>query len=100
MESIPQWKSEFIDQVGSEEEDEFAFILVGNKVDLEASRQVTRTKGEQVARDIGAVAHFETSAKTAHNVEKAFHMAASTALKRNSQRKPFVMCVCHFFPLL
>lgn len=88
LESLPQWKSEFIEQVGNDDDDEFAFIVVGNKVDLEVTRQVTRAKGEQVARDIGAVAHFETSAKTAHNVEKAFHMAANAALKRNTQRKP------------
>lgn len=91
LDSLSQWKSDFIDQVGIEEEDEFAFIVVGNKVDLEATRQVQRSKGEQVARELGAVAHFETSAKTAHNVEKTFHMAASTALKRTAQRKPYVV---------
>lgn len=93
LDSLSQWKSDFIDQVGIEEEDEFAFVVVGNKVDLEATRQVQRSKGEQVARELGAVAHFETSAKTAHNVEKTFHMAASTALKRTAQRKPYVVYV-------
>lgn len=93
LDSLAQWKNDFIDQVGIEEEDEFAFIVVGNKVDLEATRQVQRSKGEQVARELGAVAHFETSAKTAHNVEKTFHMAATTALKRTSQRKAYVVYV-------
>lgn len=92
LESLAVWKSEFIDQVGIDEQEEFAFIVVGNKVDLDPLRQVTKTKGEQVARELGAVAHFETSAKTGHNVEKAFHAAASTALKRSAQRKPYVVC--------
>lgn len=91
LDSLAQWKSDFIDQVGIEEEDEFAFVVVGNKVDLEATRQVQRSKGEAMARELGAVAHFETSAKTAHNVEKTFHMAASTALKRTAARKPYVV---------
>jgi Ras-related protein Rab-7A len=93
LDSLAEWKSEFIEQVGTEEEEDFAFIVVGNKVDLEAARQVTRSKGEQVAREIGALAHFETSAKTAHNVEKAFHSAASNALQRNAQRKLYIVYV-------
>jgi len=96
LDSLALWQSEFIDQVGIEEHEEFAFIVVGNKVDLEAQRQVTKTKGEQVARELGAVAHFETSAKTGHNVEKAFYAAASTALKRSAQRKPYVVYVPPF----
>jgi len=46
-------------------------ILVGNKSDMDASRQVTREEGETFAQKNGL--HFiETSAKTAEKVEEAF----------------------------
>lgn len=98
LDSLALWKSDFVDQVGLDEHEEFAFVVIGNKVDLDTQRQVTKAKGEQVAREIGAVAHFETSAKTGHNVEKAFHAAASTALKRSAQRKPYIVYVRAFAP--
>jgi Ras-related protein Rab-2A len=44
-------------------------MLIGNKSDLEASRQVTAEEGEAVAAKHGL--HFlETSAKTAENVDE------------------------------
>lgn len=50
-------------------------ILVGNKCDMEASRQVTREEGETFAQKNGL--HFiETSAKTAEKVEEAFIQTA------------------------
>lgn len=50
-------------------------ILVGNKSDMEASRQVTREEGETFAQKNGL--HFiETSAKTAEKVEEAFIQTA------------------------
>lgn len=83
LDSLAQWKNDFIEEVGAEDGEDFAFIVVGNKVDLESQRKVNRATGEQVAKELGAVAHFETSAKTAHNVEKAFYTAALTSLKRS-----------------
>lgn len=44
-------------------------MLIGNKCDLESSRQVTSEEGEAVAAKHGL--HFlETSAKTAENVDE------------------------------
>lgn len=44
-------------------------ILVGNKIDLEANRQVTREEGETFAQKNGLY-FIETSAKTAENVDE------------------------------
>jgi GTPase SAR1 family protein len=38
-------------------------VLVGNKKDLEAKRQVGQEEAVQLAKKIGAAAFFETSAK-------------------------------------
>ena len=46
-------------------------ILVGNKIDLADKRQVTPEDAEQKART-WSVRYIETSAKTKHNVDKAF----------------------------
>merc|ERR1739846_296586 len=46
-------------------------MLIGNKSDLEARRDVKREEGEAFAREHGLI-FMETSAKTAANVEEAF----------------------------
>ncbi|GKT27397.1 Ras-related protein Rab-2 [Aduncisulcus paluster] len=46
-------------------------MLVGNKADLDKSREVERAEGEEFAKRHGLI-FIETSAKTAENVEKAF----------------------------
>merc|ERR1711976_81232 len=46
-------------------------ILIGNKSDLGESRQVSYDEGLEVASNLG-IEFMEASAKTSHNVEKAF----------------------------
>ena len=46
-------------------------VLVGNKVDLESSRQVAKSEGVQQANS-WRVPFLETSAKTRVNIEEAF----------------------------
>ena len=46
-------------------------MLIGNKSDLEARRDVKKEEGEAFAREHGLI-FMETSAKTAANVEEAF----------------------------
>ena len=46
-------------------------VLVGNKVDLERDRQVSKTEGKQLADKL-KIPYVETSAKSNYNVEQAF----------------------------
>mmetsp|Transcript_3479 Transcript_3479/g.12265 ORF Transcript_3479/g.12265 Transcript_3479/m.12265 type:complete len:196 (+) Transcript_3479:231-818(+) len=48
------------------------FVVIGNKADLEKSRQVPKQVGEELASSIGAK-FLETSAKTGQNVHECFH---------------------------
>lgn len=52
--------------------DDVPVMVVGNKVDLHSSRQVTTEEGGSLANKLGA-GFVETSAKTRVNVEEAFY---------------------------
>ncbi|KAI9207500.1 small GTPase superfamily [Polychytrium aggregatum] len=56
----------------AKEDQKFSIVLVGNKADLVAEREVSKEEGKFMASRIGAT-FCETSAKTAINVEFAFH---------------------------
>lgn len=47
------------------------FVLVGNKCDLESSREVTTEQGEELARQLNCP-FFETSAKNGTHIEDVF----------------------------
>mmetsp|Transcript_33285 Transcript_33285/g.45594 ORF Transcript_33285/g.45594 Transcript_33285/m.45594 type:complete len:160 (-) Transcript_33285:187-666(-) len=53
------------------ERDTVPFVLVGNKVDLEDQREVSKEKGEALAQKFGCN-YIETSAKNNVNVEPVF----------------------------
>nr|CAH8846098.1 unnamed protein product [Trichobilharzia regenti] len=58
-------------------------ILIGNKVDLEASgREVSEMEGKQCAIDNGAQTFLETSAKNGVNVLEAFTAAVRSVLEQ------------------
>ena len=55
---------------------EMTLVLVGNKTDLEESREVTYEEGEHYAKEHG-MQFFETSAKTAEKVPDIFSRSAN-----------------------
>ncbi|KAI9207501.1 ras-related protein R-Ras2-like protein [Polychytrium aggregatum] len=60
-------------QIARVKESEYSsLLLIGNKIDLDSERQVSKEEGAAKARQLGAE-FIETSAKTSINVEKAFH---------------------------
>ena len=99
---LDNWRSEFLRQVGLEgtRGANFPFVLLGNKIDRpEGERQVSRQRAEQwcetagLGGDMGGgpIPHFETSAKTAENVDGAFLELATLAViheERNRKEEP------------
>lgn len=67
FENLQKWLEEMKENAYSK----MTTILIGNKVDLENERQVSFEEGQAFAKKHDLV-FFETSAKSAHNVEKAF----------------------------
>ena len=65
-----EWCVVVSEQIVRVKNDEFVpFILVGNKMDLDAKRQVSLDTAQNCARQWN-VAYVETSAKTRDNVDK------------------------------
>jgi len=60
---------------------EGAYILIGNKIDLEDQRNVPTTEGQQLAKEINACDFIETSAKLGDNVEQAFQNLVKQILR-------------------
>jgi len=58
------------------------FVLIGNKKDLEETRNIPAQEGEALAKEIGAIAFFETSAKTGENVNEMFELIVKAILEK------------------
>jgi Ras-related protein Rab-1A len=80
--NVKQWLHE-IDRYACENVNK---LLVGNKSDLAAKRQVTTEQAKEFADSLG-IEFLETSAKTATNVEQAFTTMASQ-IKERMQSQP------------
>ena len=61
----------WLEEVKQNGNPDMSIMLIGNKSDLDARRQVSTNEGEMFAREHGLI-FMETSAKTAQNVEEAF----------------------------
>jgi Ras-related protein Rab-7A len=61
----------------------FPFVLLGNKIDLESTKQrvVSSKRAMTWCQEKGNIPYFETSAKEATNVEKAFLEVVRNALE-------------------
>ena len=47
-------------------------MLIGNKVDGKDSQELTREKGEEIAKEFNLIDYFEISTRTGDNVDKMF----------------------------
>ncbi|XP_061577418.1 ras-related protein Rab-19 [Cololabis saira] len=79
FESVPHWIRE-VEQFGAAS---VVLILIGNKSDLHAKRQVLFEDACTLAENSSMLAALETSAKEAQNVEAAFILMARELLARN-----------------
>jgi Ras-related protein Rab-7A len=88
FENLDSWRDEFLIQAAPRDPDNFPFVLLGNKIDLEHQRVVSQKRAMAWCQSKGNIPYFETSAKEAINVEQAFQTVARQALKQEQHDDP------------
>ena len=92
FETLDSWRDEFLIQASPHDPDNFPFVVLGNKVDVEESKRVVSQKRAMAwCQSKGNIPYFETSAKDAINVEQAFQTIAKNALQQEAEAE---LCVC------
>jgi len=81
--SLDSWRDEFLIQASPRDPENFPFVVLGNKVDLE-NRSVSARRAQQWCHGKNDIPYFETSAKEAINVEQAFQTIAKNALAQET----------------
>jgi len=85
FETLSSWMDEFLVQASPRDSENFPFVVLGNKIDLEESkRMVSQKRAMTWCQSKGNIPYFETSAKEAINVEQAFQTIAKNALQQES----------------
>lgn len=92
FQNLAVWKKEFLFYADVREQASFPFIVVGNKVDVEAEkREVSTEEAEQWCALNGSPPFIETSAKESTNVGIAFKTAVESWLKMEEKmEKPYL----------
>jgi len=88
FDNLESWMDEFLVHAAPRNPESFPFVVLGNKADLAAKRQVQPPKVKQWCAAKNNIPHFETSAKDALNVEQAFATVARRALEQEATQKP------------
>ncbi|ODV89030.1 hypothetical protein CANCADRAFT_32418 [Tortispora caseinolytica NRRL Y-17796] len=81
FENLDSWRDEFLIQASPRDPENFPFVVLGNKIDIEESkRTIPQRRALSFCQSKGNIPYFETSAKEAINVEQAFEVIARNAL--------------------
>jgi len=88
FEHLEGWKNEFLVHAAPRNGDKFPFVVLGNKADITAKRQVSTTQAKTWCTAKGDIPFYETSAKEAVNVEQAFLTIAKNALAQEAANRP------------
>ncbi|KAG0342898.1 hypothetical protein BG004_005554 [Podila humilis] len=83
FETLESWRDEFLIQASPRGPENFPFVVIGNKIDMEESkRMISQKRAMAWCQSKGNIPYFETSAKEAINVEQAFQTIAKNALQQ------------------
>ncbi|CAH8556328.1 unnamed protein product [Schistosoma turkestanicum] len=86
--NIKSWMSEVNANIQSNNNNNVQIVLVGNKVDEERNRVVTKKEAERLAKQTDAL-FWETSAKTGANVDSMFHSIAEHLLETDTSSSTY-----------
>ncbi|KAG0697784.1 small GTPase superfamily [Suillus ampliporus] len=82
FETLDSWRDEFLIQASPHDPENFPFVVLGNKIDVEENkRQVTQKR---------AMTWCQLPAKEAINVEQAFQTVSKNALQQEAEEQLYV----------
>jgi len=87
FDNLESWKDEFLVHAAPSNQDQFPFVVLGNKADLAKKRAVSTQKAQAWCQQKGDIPYFETSAKDSINVEQAFFTIAKNALAQEATKQ-------------
>ncbi|CUM65751.1 uncharacterized protein PRCAT00003399001 [Priceomyces carsonii] len=87
LNNLTSWKDEFLVQSNVSNPQDFPFIIIGNKIDVDESKKIPSLQKKLANitnNQLGGLNYpvFETSAKDSINVESAFEVIAQMALQQ------------------
>eukprot|EP00249_Psilotum_nudum_P009607 c22039_g1_i1 orf=497-1117(+) len=87
FDNLNNWRDEFLIQANPPDPENFPFILLGNKIDVDGgnSRVVSEKKAKAWCGSKGNIPYFETSAKEDCNIDNSFQCIARNALKNETE---------------
>ncbi|KAE8655664.1 Ras-related protein Rab7 [Hibiscus syriacus] len=83
FDNLNNWREEFLIQASPDDPENFPFVVLGNKVDVEVSEK----KAKAWCASKGNIPYFETSAKEGFNVDAAFECITKNALKNEPEEE-------------
>lgn len=83
FETLDSWRDEFLIQASPRDPENFPFVVLGNKIDLEG-RAISQKRAMAWCQTKNGIPYFETSAKDSTNVEQAFQTIAKNALQQEA----------------
>jgi len=91
FESLDSWRDEFLIQASPRDPDNFPFVVLGNKADLDDKRKVSAQRAQQWCQTKNNIPFHETSASASTNVEVAFQEIARKAMKQEKAEEQIYM---------
>lgn len=87
LNSLASWKDEFLVQSNVANPQDFPFIIIGNKIDVDENKKIPSLQkklANVTNNQLGGLSYpvFDTSAKDSINVEAAFEVVAKMALQQ------------------
>ena len=86
FDALDSWRDEFLIQASPRDPENFPFLVLGNKADMDSKRKVSKSRAQTWCKAKHEIPHFETSAMDASHVDEAFMRIARDALK-NERKK-------------
>ncbi|KAL8785506.1 MAG: hypothetical protein Q9213_003332 [Squamulea squamosa] len=88
FDTLDSWRDEFLVQASPRDPENFPFVVLGNKIDVDDSkRMVSSKRATAFCQSKGGIPYFETSAKEAMGVEHAFEVIAHNALAQEESEE-------------